>query len=176
MGGQGLQIFRKGKPIENFLYKDMANWTSDVGGVLVVEVASRELRYTTPDHSAIVDEMTAAATALAETIKAAQEERIAADDTQVGDRLRAVEAGGIREGISVRSKTQGMLHRDSVIEVLEVGSERGVVRVRFSGGWVSKTKEGTSGETVLLEKVVGKGVREVRQILKLKHYKVLGWG
>ena len=73
MGGQGLQIFRKGKPIENFLYKDMANWTSDVGGVLVVELASHELRYTTPDHSAIVDEMTAAATALAETIKAAQE-------------------------------------------------------------------------------------------------------
>ena len=27
VGGQGLQIFRKGKPIENFLYKDMANWT-----------------------------------------------------------------------------------------------------------------------------------------------------
>ena len=48
-GGQALQVFKGGKPIESFLYKDMAGWQDEEGEVYIELNSGRELLYTLYD-------------------------------------------------------------------------------------------------------------------------------
>eukprot|EP01046_Picozoa_sp_COSAG06_P012102 COSAG06_NODE_699_length_12972_cov_41.323390_6_plen_1445_part_00 len=74
VGSMALQVFKMdGKPVENILYKDMANWQGE-DGTVEIEVASsaKLIKYTTPRAEDVVAQMTKRATELAKQMREQQ--------------------------------------------------------------------------------------------------------
>jgi hypothetical protein len=70
VGSMALQVFKGGKPVDNYLYKDMGGWLSeaDVVHIEIDSPAGKNLKYTTAnaaDAKSIIAQMTSNAKALA---------------------------------------------------------------------------------------------------------------
>jgi hypothetical protein len=72
VGSMGLQVFDKGKPMENILYASMNRWEDLEDRLIVVVQGGKELHFSTGASTEIVDAMTTEATKVAKAQVIAQ--------------------------------------------------------------------------------------------------------